>query len=267
MRQLGFLLFTWLCVSTLHAIAQDSPFAPPRPLGGPIVHPDGRIMSGMDFVKSPWSGGLEAGLNGSEGNSQVVKIRLGADFKYDTPEDVFTFNGWYGLSRQMGVLNENKALLTARNEIPFYEQWAYFAQAQLEYDDFRAVDWRIAIHNGLSYTAIKDDTTLLKLRAGLGAAREIGGPRDEWIPEGLFGADFEYTFTERTKFVSAVDYFPDIADWAHFRVRARASFDFLLDKELNLTLRLGMMDRYDSQPGVNIKKNDIDYFMTLLWRF
>ena len=247
--------------------AQDeSPFAPPKPLGGPIVMPDGRIVSALDQVKSPWSGALELGLNGSEGNTQILKIRVGADLKYDTPDDVFMLNGWYGLARQNGIQNENKALLTARNEMPIDDRWGWYVQGQLEYDEFRAVDWRIALHTGLTYTIIKNADTLLKVRAGAGAAREFGGPSDNWLPEAQFGFDFEQKLTERTKFILAADYYPDISDWARFRIRARSAIEIMLDPELNLCARFGVQERYDSRPGPS-KRNDLDYFVTLVLKF
>ncbi|WP_020471654.1 DUF481 domain-containing protein [Zavarzinella formosa] len=269
MRHPGLWALVGLLVSTAHLFAQAaSPFAMPTPVGGPIVHPDGRIMNGMDFAPTnPWSGGLELGLNGSEGNSQTLKLRLGGDIKYDTTDDVVIGYGWYGLSRQRGALSENKALLTLRNELMYDDTFAYFTQGQLEYDEFRLVDFRLGIHNGLSIVALKDSSSLVKVRLGFGASREYGGPTDGWLPEGIFGGDYEWTITAKTKFTLGADYYPDITDWGHYRIRARGSFDFLLDQQLNLWLRLGMMDRYDSRPGIGTKYNDLDYFATILFRF
>ncbi len=246
---------------------QGIPFVPPKPLGGPIVGPDGKVLSGLDREVSPWSGGAELGISGSDGNSRVLKIRAGLDLKYDSPEDVFTFNGFYGLSQQDDVLNENKALLTARNEIPFDEVWAWFSQAQLEYDDFRVVDLRLALHSGVSYTAIKDEKSLLKLRAGIGAAREIGGVNQRWLPEAQFGFDYEYKLSDRSKLIAAADYYPDLKNFSHYRIRGRISFDTLIDPEHGILLRIGAQERYDSVPGGGIRRNDLDYYITLLMRF
>lgn len=270
MRQSGLRAFFGMLLLASSVWAQPSPFTVPQPVGGPIIRPDGSFMSGLDHVtpKNPWSASVEAGLNGSEGNSQTLKLRLGGDLKYDAPDDTFIMNGWYGLARQRGQLSENKALFTARNELPLFDtSLAYFTQGQLEYDAFRDVKSRLAVHNGLSYPIIKTDMTLLKVRAGAGASREFGGPSDKWIPEGIFGGDWEQKITEKTKFVAGTDYYPDVADWGHYRIRSRAAFEILLDQQLNLSLRFGVMDRFDSRPGINVKKNDFDYFMTLLYKF
>jgi hypothetical protein len=241
------------------------PFETPKPLGGPIVGPDGKVLSGLDTV-SPWCGGVEFGISGSEGNTETLKIRTGIDLKYDTPEDIFIFSALYVLTRQQDALAEHKALIVARNELPFDEVWAWFVQGQLEYDEFRDVDFRVAGHNGLVFTAIKDQQMLLKFRGGLGASRELGGTRNDWVPEAQLGGDFDYLISPRTKFCLSADYYPDLHDLNHYRLRGRASFDFLIDPDLNLLLRLGVQDRYDSHP-LRAKRNDLDYFMTLLFRF
>src|SRR5690242_13375454 len=71
------------------AAGQDSPFSLPQPMGGPIVGPDGRVRTGLDAhpVPSPWSGGIDVGLSGSQGNTDTLKLRAGLDLRYDDPDD------------------------------------------------------------------------------------------------------------------------------------------------------------------------------------
>lgn len=253
-------------MALLSPVLGQVPFIPPPPQQ-PIIGPDGRVLSAMDRAPSPWSGGAEIGLSGTDGNTEILKIRAGLDLKYDTPENVFIFNGFYGLARQNGMLNEHKGLATARNEMPIDEAFAWFSQAQFEYDEFRDVSMRVALHSGISATAWKSEETTLKLRAGIGASRELGSANKRWLPEAQFGFDYEIKLTDRTKFVAAGDYYPDMKDFDRYRVRARISLDTLLDPDLGLLLRIGAQDRYDSFPGPNTKKNDLDYFFTLVMRF
>jgi len=44
-------------------------------------------------------------------------------------------------------------------------------------------------------------------------------------------------------------------------------YSILVDPELNMSLRLGVENRYNSNPGGNDKKNDLDYFLALVWAF
>jgi hypothetical protein len=248
------------------AIGQSFPIDVPKPLGGPIVGPNGKIMTGLDQPVSPWTGGVEFGLNGNDGNVQILKIFAGADFRYDTPENLFLFNGLYIFTHHEDEVIEQKALFYMRDEIPFADILSYYGQGQLEYDEFRPVTFRLAAHNGISFTALRDSQMLLKVRAGLGTAREFNTPSREWVPEAQFGGDFEYRFTERTTLLTALDYYPDLYDFDHYRIRARVSLNFLIDPDLNLVLRIGAMERYDSQ-SFGYRKSDLDYFTTLMFRF
>jgi putative salt-induced outer membrane protein YdiY len=261
-----------LAVLAFAAVAAGQQLASPpipQPINTPIVGPDGRIMSGMDgqAARSPWSASVDLGLSGSDGNSQVIKLWTGADLKFDGPEDYFVANVFYGLSQQDGILNENKVLATARNEYPFAEALFWYSQVQYEYDDFRLIDQRLALHSGISTIGYRDDKLHIRLRAGMGASREIGREESRWLPEAQFGFDYEYKLSERTKFVAAADYYPDVEEFAHYRIRGRAFFDILIDPGLGLALRVGAQDRYDARPGKGIKKNDLDYFLTLVLRF
>jgi hypothetical protein len=258
------LLAIALCASA--AAQQGSPFDIPKPLGGPILSPSGQIMTGVDKPPSPWDIGVEAGLSGSSGNVDNFKVLVGGDVRYDDPDNVLRVNGLYIYSQSGGWTIEQKGFLTIRDEIPVMDSVSYYAQGTLEYDEFRTIDWRLGAHNGVSYTVFNDGSTLLKIRGGIGTDREWGGSSPPWVAEAQFGGDFEYKITPRTMLAAAADYYPDISYFGNYRVRVRVSFDISLDPDLNLFLRLGAMDRYDSVPYCS-KKNEIDYFGTLMFRF
>jgi Protein of unknown function, DUF481 len=258
------LTLTWLGT----AAAQTSPFGIPQPLGGPIVGANGQVLTGLDAhpVASPFTGGIDLGISGSQGNTDTLKLRAGLDLRYDDPEDFAILNILYILNQANQGEIENKGFGLIRNELPMDTGLAWYAQVSLEYDENRTVYLRVASHSGLSYALIQDGTQTLKLRAGVGVAREWGGSSNDWVPEGQIGGDYEYKLSDRTRFTLTGDYYPNVQDFAYYRVRVRASFDILLDQQYNAYLRLGVMDRYDSQ-SFGSKRNDLDYFATLQFRF
>ena len=258
------LMLAWLGL----AAGQDYPIGLPKPLGGPIVGPDGRVRTGLDAhpVPSPWSGGIDVGVSGSQGNTDTLTLRAGLDLRFDDPDDFAILNVLYILNQVSGDGLQNEGFALVRNEMPMDMGLAWYAQGTAEYDEFRTVYLRIASHSGLSYTFLQDANQLVKLRAGAGVAREWGGNSTEWVPEGQAGGDYEYKLSERTRFTASADYYPDLHDFAHYRLRFRASFDILLVPQYNAYLRLGAFERYDSQT-FGSKRNDLDYFMTLQFRF
>jgi hypothetical protein len=250
------------------AAGQTSPFNIPQPMGGPIVGPDGKVRTGLDAhtQPSPLTGGIDFGISGSQGNTDTLTLRAGLDLRYDDPNDLAILNILYILNQANGSDLENKAFALVRNEMPMDMGIAWYAQGTVEYDESRTVYLRVASHSGLSYALLQDGTQLLKLRAGAGVAREWGGDSNDWVPEGQAGGDYEYKLSDRTRLTLSGDYYPDLGDFAHYRLRFRASFDILLDEQYNAYLRLGAFDRYDSQP-FGSKRNDLEYFATIQFRF
>ncbi len=119
---------------------------------------------------------------------------------------------------------------------------------------------------GLGYHLIKTEGAKLTGRFGAGTSREFGGPNDKWVPEAILGMDYEHKLTRRQKLSGSFDYFPDWGDFMDYRLVTQASWELLLDEETNLSLKVGLIDRYDST-SEGRKPNDLDYFLTLLWKW
>lgn len=235
----------------------------------PTLIPDGSLPPPPPPKR--WFGGFEFGVNGSQGNADVLNLRLGGLVDYKTPGNLFHADLLYTLTRQDGLTNANQALLNARDEILFKNSpWGVFASSQVEYDQFRQYDFRAGAYAGLSYLVSKTDHALLKTRVGAGAVREerlgTDGLPGRWVPEALVGMDFNYRFTDRQGFVSSVDVYGNLSQLGQYRVRARAGYEILLDPKYGMVLRLGVQDRYDTLPGQS-RRNDLNYFATLLFRF
>jgi hypothetical protein len=214
-----------------------------------------------------WSGGLEFGITGAEGNSENFKVRLGGNTEYKTPDNLFKGDFIYSYATANGLENENRFIGNARHEWLFPGQaWNVFVRGSLEVDAFTAFDYRVAAHTGVGYEFWKTPGSSLKGRAGIGGSQEIGGPRDHFIPEALVGVDAEHKLSDRQKFTLVADAFPDVRDPSDYRIIARAAYELLVDPEWNLTLKLGALDRYDSTPEGR-RRNDLEYFMVLLWKY
>ncbi len=253
---------------------------PPKtqaPVGlGDIPPPDPTIMipdgSWPDLPpKKNWKGGVEFGLNGSQGNTDVLSLRFAANADRKVDNNLFHVDILYTLTNQSGLTKQNQAFLNARDEILFKgSPWSLFSAVQVEYDEFRAYDLRAGGYTGLSYLWLKNSTTLFKTRVGVGVVRELdtesGGPPAKWIPEAVLGDDFNYRFTERQGIVSGFDIYPNLSQLGEFRVRARAGYEIVVDPTHGMVLRLGIQERYDSNPGP-AKRNDFNYFTTMLFKF
>ena len=67
------------------------------------------------------------------------------------------------------------------------------------------------------------------------------------------------------KLIAKIDYFPEWADFSNYRLVSDVAWEYLLDEDGNLSLKLGANDRYDSTPNGR-EANDVDQPPRLLLR-
>lgn len=213
-----------------------------------------------------WSGSFEIGINGSEGNADSFSMRVGGNLKKKTDWDQFEWKVTHAKTESRGIMTQNNAIMNAREEIFLGDtRWSVFQTTFLEYDEFKAFDLRLVLNAGVGYLYYKSDSTKLKGRFGAGTSREFDGPSDEWVPEGVFGIDFDHQFSKKQKITATVEYFPDWDDFSDYRLVTNVGWELLLDEVSNLNLKIGVIDRYDSTPH-GLKPNDFDYSILLMWK-
>ncbi|MGE0607320.1 MAG: YdiY family protein [Pirellulales bacterium] len=214
-----------------------------------------------------WSGSVDAGLNGSEGNSRVFNFRVNASAKRETDATVLNLKLNYVNTANNGNQTVNRVFFDGRNEWKLADSpWSIYIHETTEFDEFRAFDFRVTADAGLAYQFIKNDRTSLSGRFGPGAAREFGGPDNRVTPELVFGGALDHQLTKRQKITLTVDYFPSVLDFIDYRINSQLAWTLLIDEANSLSLKLSLVDRYDSTPQ-SFKANDLDYAATILWQF
>lgn len=214
-----------------------------------------------------WNGSFDLGANGSEGNSTSFNLRAGLNMKREAPWNITTLTANYVNTSSNSITTADRLFLDGRYEWLIADSpWSLYVHNTTDYDEFRAFDVRITFDAGMGYQFWKTDDSRFKGRLGPGASREIGGPNDEWIAELVFGAIYERQISKYQKFNFTVDYFPEISDFTNYRVNAQINWEVVLDEVNNLSMKIGVVDRYDSTDEGK-KPNDIDYKTVLVWSF
>ena len=250
------------------------PFDPTKPLKMDVPETDIEPADGVHwyypwtwFPLDGWTNSVELGINGSEGNSQSYSFQSGARFKRKVETSLFELRMTHNRTQSLGLLTQNNSLFFADYERPFSSSpWSIFTKSGLEFDSFKAFDYRFNVNSGLSYRWRDTKDLRLVSRFGSGTSREFGGPNNNWIPEAVFGGDYEHQVNDRNKLILKVDYFPNWTDFSDYRVVSDFAWEYLLSQERNLSLKLGGTDRYDSTPN-GLKPNDINYNLLLLYKF
>ena len=218
----------------------------------------------------PWDGWVnsaELGINGSTGNAESFSFQTGARFKRKTDINLMDLRLTHNRTSAAGNETQNNAILYADFERFFGDSpWTAFLKNGVEYDEFKAFDLRYNINAGVGYRFYNTKDLQLKGRFGAGTSREFGGPDNRWVPEALFGADYEHQINKRNKLIAKIDYFPEWTDFDNFRLISDLAWEILLDESGNMSLKLGALDRYDSTPNGR-KPNDLNYTALLLYKF
>lgn len=217
-------------------------------------------------VGPSWDGSFEVGINGSDGNANAFSLRTGFELSREGPRADWNVDFTYAKAQSRDIETQHNALLRAQWDWKLPDpRWSLFTKTVLEYDEFKAFNLRVVLNSGLAYKFIDNDQTALKGRFGAGASREYGGGDEFWKPEALFGFDFRHQLTSRQKFQYTLDYFPNWEDFSDYRLVTDMGWEVVLDETTNLSLKLNVIDRYDSTPN-GAKPNDIDYSILLIWK-
>ena len=260
-------------VTILPAAATTQTAAPKTAVAAPLVPGSGQAAvpppaapkeePEFSFLTG-WKKKAEAGITGSEGNSRSTSLRVYAQTVRATDDMTTKFDAGYTYASDAGVKSKSRAEANARNDWAFgTSPWGIFAEGKLEYDEFQTWKWRLSGHVGPSYNFIKTDDMLLKGRVGIGASKQFDGGENAITPEALLGGDFNYKITKRQSMFITADLLPSLSHLGDYRVDSKAGYQIDVDPEQNLYLKIGIADRYDSNPGGTAKRNDVDYFVAL----
>lgn len=127
--------------------------------------------------------------------------------------------------------------------------------AEVLYDNLANIDYRATIGPALGVYGIKNDSTSLSLEAGPSYLWEkVAGVKDDYLTV-RFAERWDYAFSKTAKVWQAVEYLPRIDDFGDYLMSAEFGAEAALNARLSL--RLLLQDKYDSTPGVGLKKNDI----------
>jgi hypothetical protein len=218
------------------------------------------------FSSALWNGSYELGLNGAGGNADAFSLQTGFELSRETDRTNWDIDFAYAKNQANGAETQNNALFWSNWDYKLASpRYSWFSKLLLEYDEFKDFDLRLAFSTGLGYLLVDTPVTQWRGRFGASTSREIDSVDNAWKPEATFGVDLTHQLSPRQKLSMTVDYYPTWDDFSDYRVVTDAGWEFLLDKATNLSLKLGLIDRYDSTPGGS-RPNDVNYSLLLLWK-
>jgi len=216
------------------------------------------------FNAEEWDATFELGINGGAGNTDSFSLKTGAKIKRDTERVTQALDISYARTSANSLTTQDLFIQDAKQDWKFGDSpFSLFFNQRLLRDKLRDFDWRLTLNGGIGYQLFETEIMKLKGRFGAGTTREIGGLDDDWVPEQVFGIDFERKLSKRQKLTAVVDYYPEWGDYNNYRVVGKVGWEILLDEDPNLSLKVEVIELYDSTPN-GLKPNDLNYSLLLL---
>ena len=194
-----------------------------------------------------------------------LTLRTGANLRKKDWSDLKVALNYVKASADYVETKHNAQLEVHHDWLLGESRWSPYAKSIFVYDEFRPYRCELTLNAGIGYRFIKTENTTLTGRFGSGASRKFRGSDNTWEPEAMFGVDFEHKISERQKFRVTVEYYPEWGDFALYRIRTDAAWEVLLDEDTNMSLKLGVIDRYDTRDSGQ-EPNALDYTLLLLWK-
>lgn len=220
-------------------------------------------------VAPDWVSRIELGLSGASGNTSNFNLRTAFNTSRDTREFLTKLDASYTLGVTNNDKSTDRAEVQGRNDWKMPgSPWRIFLTGTFEYDRFQDWNYRTSAIAGPGYELIRSDTVLLLLRAGAGLSREFAGADNRFNPELNFGGDYEYTITDYQRLVARADIFPSLLNFpSDYRIALNGAYEVRLNTAVPLLLKLGVENRYESEPTGGKRRNDLLYFLNIVHSF
>jgi putative salt-induced outer membrane protein YdiY len=253
-----------------------------HPTLGKIDLPAGRVKSITLEGQAPgppppppprWVSKLEAGINGSAGNSKTFGFIGGFVTEKKTALDLKRFEARYFYATTDGEPIQSRAYGIFRKDWFFASdsRYSFFAEGRYDRDRFQPWTQRATASAGVAYKFINKERLFVGFRVGGAATKEWGleGPdRDTNVrPEGLLGVETKWKIDDRKELTAQVTYYPDLSDTPQYRMIASAGISIRLDEKGAMTLRGGVEYEYDTHHQAPFEREDVRYFALLIFEF
>ncbi|MDH5377862.1 MAG: DUF481 domain-containing protein [Gammaproteobacteria bacterium] len=219
------------------------------------------------------SGSLQLGINGAEGNSRTTRASFGSRVqqRHQKTTRFVALNTDYGNS--FGVEDKNKSFLHIRQIEQISQSLAWEAYTQAERNKFARLNFRGLAGGGARFT-LGAHTPDKAIFFGLGGfySREVldsDGSETEDTDGEFYRLNTYFVFKRKlasgTVFMSTSYFQPSIEDAKDFRFLEDASllFKFTENTQFRITLNLF----HDNRPAERVKKTDVDYSTSFVYRF
>lgn len=218
-------------------------------------------------TKSPWQVELEAGMDRRRGNSSSTEAMGKFKFNRRNDHDEWTFMGKGYYSEQDRKMNSRKYGGSGRYAFSFGPdlKWYRFTRLEADHDRFANVKFRTTPSVGLGYWFSDADDFKLMTELGVGVTYtdDITGFSNQTELEMIPRLYFKKAIFENSALSENFSIYPSVTESGDYRFISETQFEHPLNR--HLSLRLSLLNEYNSNPGPDTKSNDLRFTTSVAW--
>lgn len=255
-------------VVLLPEIVPAPPLAPPAVSLERLINPDHPVPLAARALPTyvahvGWKRALGATYMLSRGNANVSSLGFTGSIARRADRSQIALHAKREFGSQEGEATENFLSATLRydlalgpNDLAAAARPSFFTEAVFEHDPFAKIGRRAVENSGLSVPLSRNEHDNLALEIGTGVTNEAPTGGKSYIRFGgllrlaarqLFGS---------AKSDQQLAIFPDLGG-PHGHYRVNGDFNLSAPIAKSLALKLGISNRYDTRPQLNVRNNDI----------
>lgn len=218
-------------------------------------------------VVKVWSGQIAVGMDRRRGNWNQSELYSDVDLERELQLGELNLDGELYYGEENRKMNAQKYRGSGRLTRNFGEdeRWNHFYQIESDHDRFANIDWRMTPSIGIGYWAIRQNNLSALLEVGAGVTRTnfrdetIDKTEFEMIPKTIIEGKFFGQLLIREEFTI----YPALTGEGGYRFNSKTVIQQPLRE--NLSLRLSFIDDYNSDPGIEVNKNDYMIITSLVY--
>ena len=221
----------------------------------------------VEARRPKWKVDLEAGVMGSEGNNQ--RVDANGKVRVEVKNDLFMAAAYLRGAYSQENRKRTDQIIIGGFEGEYYLTERWFAQGMLEFENspFDDLELRSTGTAGLGYFLFKEKDLEWKFTGGLGYENKKytdGTPSDSHAIANL-GMKGRIALTPWLEYQHTIKYFPGLDSLDNYWIGMENAAVIPITADRSWKIKMGVYNKYVSQPANDAKRLDTRYFVNLVW--
>jgi len=221
-----------------------------------------------------WRYLLTAGANATSGNADTTQFNATGEAAKVSDHDKLTFRAQGNYGKVNGVASTQRYLAGGQYNRDISPRSFYFGSADFLRDRPANIANRYSLAGGVGRHMVRRDDLTFDISVGIGRTQDdyvaptsvLGEIRNKYgRTELVLAEETSHLLTTNTKLRQKFTLYPNITDTGAYRALLDAGISVAMTNTLSLTA--GINYRYDSDPGIGLKRGDASFVTGVSLRF